>query len=139
MAMAMASPASGFRLRLRLRPHLLLLAICLASLNVMLVAGCYSAIFSFGDSLADTGNRLHSHRFDPVGRFPYGETFFHHPTGRYSDGRVMLDFIGNGSPSLTSHASTLFLYASAPLTKPDGACSTSNWTADGAAIPRRHA
>ncbi|XP_064971101.1 GDSL esterase/lipase At1g28580-like [Musa acuminata AAA Group] len=91
MAMAMASPASGFRLRLR--PHLLLLAICLASLNVMLVAGCYSAIFSFGDSLADTGNRLHSHRFDPVGRFPYGETFFHHPTGRYSDGRVMLDFI----------------------------------------------
>ncbi|CAL9057172.1 GDSL esterase/lipase At1g28650-like [Musa acuminata AAA Group] len=93
MAMAMASPASGFRLRLRLRPHLLLLAICLASLNVMLVAGCYSAIFSFGDSLADTGNRLHSHRFDPVGRFPYGETFFHHPTGRYSDGRVMLDFI----------------------------------------------
>ncbi|CAL9188106.1 unnamed protein product [Musa hybrid cultivar] len=89
MAMAMASPASGFRLR----PHLLLLAICLASLNVMLVAGCYSAIFSFGDSLADTGNRLHSHRFDPVGRFPYGETFFHHPTGRYSDGRVMLDFI----------------------------------------------
>ncbi|CAL9123946.1 unnamed protein product [Musa textilis] len=89
MAMAMASPASGFPLRL----HLPLLAICLASLNVMLVAGCYSAIFSFGDSLADTGNRLHSHRFDPVGRFPYGETFFHHPTGRYSDGRVMLDFI----------------------------------------------
>ncbi|URE08648.1 lipid catabolic process [Musa troglodytarum] len=89
MAMAMACPASGFPLRL----HLPLLAICLASLNVMLVAGCYSAIFSFGDSLADTGNRLHSHRFDPVGRFPYGETFFHHPTGRYSDGRVMLDFI----------------------------------------------
>ncbi|RZR85708.1 hypothetical protein BHM03_00012728 [Ensete ventricosum] len=83
----MASPASSF--------HLPLLAICLASLNVMLVAGCYSSIFSFGDSLADTGNRLHSHRFDPVGRFPYGETFFHHPTGRYSDGRVMLDFIGN--------------------------------------------
>ncbi|CAL9123944.1 unnamed protein product, partial [Musa textilis] len=70
-----------------------LLAICLASINAILVAGCYISIFSFGDSIADTGNGIRSNQFDLVGRFPYGETFFHHPTGRYSDGRLIIDFI----------------------------------------------
>ncbi|KAJ1284546.1 hypothetical protein BS78_03G212400 [Paspalum vaginatum] len=56
---------------------------------------CYPRVFSFGDSLADTGN----HRFfyindsDPVLRLPYGETYFHRATGRFSDGRIILDFI----------------------------------------------
>ncbi|URE11346.1 lipid catabolic process [Musa troglodytarum] len=45
------------------------------------------------DSIADTGNGIRSNQFDLVGRFPYGETFFHHPTGRYSDGRLIIDFI----------------------------------------------
>ncbi|CAO2165749.1 unnamed protein product [Urochloa humidicola] len=58
-------------------------------------SGCYTRLFSFGDSLADTGN----HRFfyandsDPVLRLPYGETFFHRATGRFSNGRIVLDFI----------------------------------------------
>ncbi|XAR59232.1 Sinapine esterase [Bertholletia excelsa] len=55
----------------------------------------YDSIYSFGDSLADTGNFLRSGALtNPViGRFPYGETFFRHPTGRCSDGRLVLDFI----------------------------------------------
>ncbi|RRT51094.1 hypothetical protein B296_00041783 [Ensete ventricosum] len=75
------------------RFHLPLLAICLASIDAILVAGCYISIFSFGDSIADTGNGIRCNQFDEVGRFPYGETFFHHPTGRYSDGRLIIDFI----------------------------------------------
>ncbi|CAD5183186.1 GDSL esterase/lipase At1g28580-like [Musa acuminata AAA Group] len=57
--------------------------------------GCYSSIFSFGDSLADTGNLLHTLGRDGtrIGRPPYGMTYFHRPTGRFSDGRLIVDFI----------------------------------------------
>ncbi|XP_058100720.1 GDSL esterase/lipase At1g28570-like [Magnolia sinica] len=57
------------------------------------VSGCYNSIFSFGDSLTDTGNWLYINSSSNIGNFPYGETFFHHPTGRSSDGRVVVDFI----------------------------------------------
>ncbi|KAI3719031.1 hypothetical protein L6452_19920 [Arctium lappa] len=65
----------------------------------LLANGCYTSIISFGDSLADTGNlKLLSadkpgeeslHFFLP----PYGESFFHVPTGRCSNGRLVIDFI----------------------------------------------
>ncbi|KAG0465574.1 hypothetical protein HPP92_019738 [Vanilla planifolia] len=64
---------------------------------------CFSSIFSFGDSIADTGNLLYSlHGRHHVNRLPYGSTFFHHPTGRFSDGRLIVDFIAEamGMPFL---------------------------------------
>ncbi|TVU37547.1 hypothetical protein EJB05_10867, partial [Eragrostis curvula] len=55
---------------------------------------CYSCFFVFGDSISDTGNFIHySTAPGPVARSPYGETFFHRPTGRWSDGRLSVDFI----------------------------------------------
>ncbi|XP_054802487.1 GDSL esterase/lipase At1g31550-like [Prosopis cineraria] len=57
--------------------------------------GCYTSIFSFGDSLTDTGNLqfiTSSQRPDCL-RPPYGSTHFHRPTGRCSDGRLILDSI----------------------------------------------
>ena len=56
----------------------------------------FTAIYSFGDSLADTGNALISSPqvFSQIGSLPYGETFFHHPTGRCSNGRLVIDFLG---------------------------------------------
>ncbi|CAN6324065.1 unnamed protein product [Urochloa humidicola] len=55
----------------------------------------YDGVFSFGDSLTDTGNALHLSPGGggPASRPPYGETFFRRPTGRASDGRIMIDFI----------------------------------------------
>ncbi|KAH7846885.1 hypothetical protein Vadar_019317 [Vaccinium darrowii] len=60
----------------------------------------FEKIYTFGNSLTDTGNLI---REKPVGaatgyaRLPYGETFFKHATGRCSDGRLMIDFIANAS------------------------------------------
>ncbi|KAJ0668663.1 putative sinapine esterase [Helianthus annuus] len=72
------------------------------------VNGCYTSITSFGDSLADTGNmKLMSMKSDnalPHFAFPpYGETFFHEPTGRCSNGRLIIDFIAEslGLPLIT--------------------------------------
>ncbi|XP_029119638.1 GDSL esterase/lipase At1g28570 [Elaeis guineensis] len=58
-------------------------------------ATCLTSIFSFGDSLADTGNLLHYLGDDagPFAHLPYGETYFHNATGRFSDGRLIIDFI----------------------------------------------
>lgn len=57
----------------------------------------YDSIFSFGDSFADTGNKPIAFAANSVPvtvmRRPYGDTFFGHPTGRTTDGRLILDFV----------------------------------------------
>lgn len=67
------------------------------NLNVQCSLGCYTAILGFGDSLTDTGNLVLLSPPDKpphMGLPPYGETFFHRPTGRSSDGRLIIDFMG---------------------------------------------
>ncbi|XP_019099258.1 PREDICTED: GDSL esterase/lipase At1g28580-like [Camelina sativa] len=79
----------------------LLILICLAAFiatNVSSETQCreFKSIISFGDSIADTGNLLGLSDPNNLPHFafpPYGETFFHHPTGRFSNGRVIIDFI----------------------------------------------
>nr|TKS08425.1 hypothetical protein D5086_0000103340 [Populus alba] len=64
--------------------------------SISCTIGCYTAIFSFGDSLADTGNLVHMPQPGKLPPFvfpPYGETFFNHATGRCSNGRLVIDFI----------------------------------------------
>ncbi|WJZ99121.1 hypothetical protein VitviT2T_017594 [Vitis vinifera] len=71
----------------------------------------YKTIFSFGDSLADTGNHLTYGReaILAIDKSPYGITYFHRPTGRCSDGRLVVDFIAEafGVPELPPYLATV--------------------------------
>ncbi|KAK9167228.1 hypothetical protein Scep_002419 [Stephania cephalantha] len=51
----------------------------------------FPAIFNFGDSNSDTGG--YGAAFQPPTK-PNGETFFRRPIGRFSDGRLIIDFLG---------------------------------------------
>ena len=55
-----------------------------------------AALFVFGDSLYDPGNNnyISTTNTDFQANFwPYGESFFSQPTGRFCDGRLIPDFI----------------------------------------------
>ncbi|KAM6585453.1 hypothetical protein CsatB_012455 [Cannabis sativa] len=53
------------------------------------------AFFIFGDSFLDAGNNnyINTTTLDQANFWPYGETYFKFPTGRFSDGRLISDFI----------------------------------------------
>eukprot|EP01018_Ginkgo_biloba_P018911 Gb_14047 [translate_table: standard] len=89
---------------------------------------CPKAIFSFGDSLTDTGNAVSNKPFTSstqrAQQHPYGITFFGHPSNRFSDGRLLIDFIAQafGFPFLAPYLGSIvpdythgtnFAYASA--------------------------
>ena len=55
----------------------------------------FDSIYQLGDSLADTGNRIIENSLGTAcSKFPYGETFFNHLTGRCSNGLLMIDYVG---------------------------------------------
>ncbi|CAN0914339.1 GDSL esterase/lipase At1g54790 [Linum grandiflorum] len=51
----------------------------------------FPAVFNFGDSNSDTGNLI-AGGFESINP-PYGQIHFKNPSGRYSDGRLAIDFI----------------------------------------------
>ncbi|PRQ51701.1 putative SGNH hydrolase-type esterase domain-containing protein [Rosa chinensis] len=72
--------------------------------TLLIQSGCYghsvhqrkhTALFIFGDSTFDVGNNnyINTSTYFQANFFPYGETFFSHPTGRFSDGRLIPDII----------------------------------------------
>ncbi|XP_078164188.1 GDSL esterase/lipase At1g28600-like [Carex rostrata] len=80
--------------------HDLLFSLHIPTITILLLLSttancCFTHIFCFGDSTSDTGNYLKSigDGYDPVRNLPYGETYFGRPTGRFCDGRLILDFI----------------------------------------------
>ncbi|KAF8723314.1 hypothetical protein HU200_021835 [Digitaria exilis] len=60
-----------------------------------LTRGRFSRVFAFGNSLTDTGNAaiFPLTAGGPFTQPPYGETFFGHPSGRASNGRIIIDFL----------------------------------------------
>uniref|UniRef100_A0A0E0GFP8 GDSL esterase/lipase n=1 Tax=Oryza nivara TaxID=4536 RepID=A0A0E0GFP8_ORYNI len=58
--------------------------------------GYRKQLWVFGDSYADTGNLGNLGReLTHAWYYPYGITFPRHPTGRFSDGRVLTDFVAS--------------------------------------------
>eukprot|EP01018_Ginkgo_biloba_P009744 Gb_07749 [translate_table: standard] len=51
----------------------------------------FTAIFNFGDCNSDTGGLVAGLGLDL--RLPNGQTFFHKSSGRYCDGRLVIDFL----------------------------------------------
>ena len=76
---------------------LLLSVVVLYALTDSAAPACsIDAIYSFGDSIADTGNLLREGPvgfFSSIGSFPYGQTY-RKPTGRCSDGLLIIDYLG---------------------------------------------
>ncbi|XP_021819932.1 GDSL esterase/lipase 5-like, partial [Prunus avium] len=83
------------------------------------------ALFIFGDSLYDPGNNnyINTTKDFQANWLPYGETFFRYPTGRFSDGRLIPDFIGK------NHLAIFFPYGETFFSYPTGRFS------DGRLIP----
>jgi len=79
-------------------PVVSLLSIIFCSFYFFTISHCqdYNAIFSFGDSLSDAGNLVVNGVPAELttARQPYGMTYFRKPTGRCSDGRLVVDFLG---------------------------------------------
>ncbi|VVA13341.1 Hypothetical predicted protein [Prunus dulcis] len=84
------------RFLLRLRDHHVLFGLViwatlvLPSLSISVRSCSFPAMFNFGDSNSDTGGLSAAFGQAP---YPNGETYFHTPSGRYSDGRLLIDFI----------------------------------------------
>ncbi|KAL2611899.1 hypothetical protein R1flu_023591 [Riccia fluitans] len=78
---------------------------------VSLIDGaCFPALYNFGDSTSDSGG-IHSTfpRQTPAEFPPYGETYPGRPTAKYSDGRLLIDFLCEaiGLPFLSSAMSSV--------------------------------
>ncbi|KAL7145694.1 hypothetical protein ABFS83_07G104300 [Erythranthe nasuta] len=92
----------------------------------------FQYIYHFGDGITDIGNSIRVLPFGPFlpsTRPPYGTTFPGRPTGRWSDGRVDVDFIAAdlGLPNIipylsmrgsTSNDGVIFSVARSPVLSP---------------------
>lgn len=84
--------------KVRIEPGSATLVVLIILMNgVMAATQIVPAIFVFGDSLIDVGNNNYLIRTLAKGNyFPYGIDFDNRlPTGRFSNGKTFVDFLGN--------------------------------------------
>nr|WKU61930.1 acetylnorajmalan esterase 2 [Rauvolfia serpentina] len=88
--------------------HIVFSLFVLAGATQALIICPFDSIYQFGDSISDTGNYIRILPNGPAAaaaNFPYGITFPGIPTGRFSDGRLIVDFIARvlGLPLLNPY------------------------------------
>lgn len=71
-------------------------ALAIAEMRKIAARNNVTCILVFGDSSVDPGNNNVLHTTMKANFLPYGKDFFNgRPTGRFSNGRLTTDFIGN--------------------------------------------
>lgn len=55
----------------------------------------FSSMFVFGDSLVDNGNNNYLNSLARANFAPYGIDFSEGPTGRFTNGKTVIDILGN--------------------------------------------
>jgi phospholipase/lecithinase/hemolysin len=55
----------------------------------------FSGMFVFGDSLVDDGNNNFLSSLAKANYLPYGIDFYEGPSGRFCNGKTIIDFLGN--------------------------------------------
>ncbi|KAJ7957137.1 GDSL esterase/lipase [Quillaja saponaria] len=68
----------------------------------------FPAMFVFGDSIVDNGNNNYLNTLAKANYFPYGIDFNQGPTGRFCNGKTIVDFLGDlvGLPYLPPFVET---------------------------------
>lgn len=88
---------------------------------LLMLAGCltsqehlneHNAIFVFGDSLFDSGNNDYINTPIRANFWPYGISYFNPPSGRFTNGRTIPDFIGKYDSNHTINMFFLAYYIS---------------------------
>ncbi|CAL1381677.1 unnamed protein product [Linum trigynum] len=70
------------------------LGVYLACFSCALGLVAPATVFTFGDSIFDGGNNHFKKKCTAQADFPpYGSSYFHYPTGRFTNGRTVVDFI----------------------------------------------
>ncbi|KAI4355180.1 hypothetical protein L6164_003976 [Bauhinia variegata] len=86
---------------------LVLCMVIVTSLVCLSYSKCdFEGIFNFGDSNSDTGGFYAAF---PAEKGPYGMTYFHKPSGRATDGRLIVDFLAQalGLPFLSPYLQSI--------------------------------
>lgn len=86
----MAKPYSGMVLR-----SLSVVVLVIISMNGVVGLPQFQAMFVFGDSLVDDGNNNFLNSLAKSNYVPYGVDFERGPSGRFSNGKTIIDFLGN--------------------------------------------
>lgn len=68
----------------------------------------YSVVFNFGDSNSDTGELVAA--VGDILNLPYGQTYFNAPSGRFCNGRLIIDFLSKSSLITNFKLYTIMLY-----------------------------
>ncbi|KAI3473548.1 hypothetical protein Pfo_031206 [Paulownia fortunei] len=68
----------------------------ISSTGAGIVAGSpqFTAMFAFGDSLTDPGNNNYLNSLAKANYVPYGVDFYEGPSGRFCNGKTVIDYLG---------------------------------------------